>query len=159
MNDPLEVLLPHVDAARPLVSAEEVATWPADTLRRLMAAGLIRLAESAAYVACPNCHEAHDAEVTVRDGPGGRLRFFIHCPEALANPISREIRGMLGVGYPALLSRNLNRILKCVINRPLNGTPEAPVSSPWQGRRIDCRPRNMESGSSGDNASARGSLS
>ena len=30
MNDPLEFLLPHVDAARPLVSAEEVATWPAD---------------------------------------------------------------------------------------------------------------------------------
>ena len=75
---------------QPLVSAEEVATWPADILRRLMAAGLIRPAESTSYVACPNCHEAHDAEVTVRDGPGGRLRFFIHCPEALRVEVPAE---------------------------------------------------------------------
>jgi len=90
MNDPLVSILPYLDASAPLFTADEVSAWPAETLPRLMAAGFIRPAKSAACVACPNCYQEHSGEVTVRRGPDGRSRFFIHCPEALRVEVPAE---------------------------------------------------------------------
>jgi hypothetical protein len=102
MDEPLEVLLHYVEAARPIIAAEVVATWPVDTLQCLMKAGLVRLAECATHIACPNCYQEHDAEVIIRSGPGGRPRFFIHCPEALRVEVPAECLRQWAVNLEAL---------------------------------------------------------
>lgn len=82
VHDPLEFLWPLVDAPDSTVAAHVVAAWPAGVHQRLLETGLLREAERASRVLCPECH-GHVEEVLAVDGPGNRTRFMIPCSELM----------------------------------------------------------------------------
>ena len=79
MTDPLAVLWPLVDADEPVVSQAFAEAWPAGVHESLLGMSIFRQPEDAQQVLCPECH-GHVSDVIVRDGPGGKPRFFIPCP-------------------------------------------------------------------------------
>lgn len=90
MTDPLDIIWPSVDSPRPRFTADETRAWPPAFFSKLVACGLLVRAESTDQVVCPACGERHVEEVIPRKGHGGRVRFFIRCPEALRVEVPGE---------------------------------------------------------------------
>lgn len=82
MDEALALLLRSLDTPDPILTAGEVARWPAATLGALEDLGLLRVTGNASYAACPSCECGHVEEVVACD-ESGTLRFYIPCPESL----------------------------------------------------------------------------
>jgi hypothetical protein len=82
MADPLEFLLPIIEAPRMTIGHAEVLRWPNKVLERLTELGILVRAEDADLIRCPECGD-HWEEVIAQDGSEGSTRLYIHCPEVL----------------------------------------------------------------------------
>ena len=82
MTDPLTRIWPLLDVPTATVSTWDVETWPAGVQQKLVALGFLRELEPANTILCPECQN-HLEEVIAIPGPGGRLRYVIHCPDVL----------------------------------------------------------------------------
>lgn len=90
MSDPLHILLSSVDAPESVFTVAAMAHWPPGSREQLEAAGLLRRIHNATHVACPACPDGHVEEVMAREGPDGRTRHLIRCPEALRVEVPEE---------------------------------------------------------------------
>jgi len=82
MADPLEFLLPIIEAPRMTIGHAEVLRWPNKVLETLTELGILVRAEDADLIRCPECGD-HWEEVIAQDGSEGSTRLYIHCPEVL----------------------------------------------------------------------------
>ena len=90
MNELLRLLLMTVDAADSRFDAATVATWPAEAVPTFTQLGILRQAAGQLYAPCPDCDGGHTEPVTIRAGPDGARRFYIHCPESLRVEVTPE---------------------------------------------------------------------
>jgi hypothetical protein len=81
--DPFRVIWNRADAAEPVYTADEVASWPPGVFDRLAVLGLLCESTNAATVVCDACDGSHAEEVVYLEFPAGTgLRGYICCPEA-----------------------------------------------------------------------------
>jgi hypothetical protein len=81
--DPFRVIWNRADAAEPVYTADEVASWPPRVFDRLAVLGLLCESTNAATVVCDACDGSHAEEVVYLESPAGTgLRGYICCPEA-----------------------------------------------------------------------------
>ena len=75
-------ILERAQAHEPIFVADEVATWPAGLLDRLVANGILTPTSNATSVTCAACGDDHVELVQfVEAPPGSELRAYIACPE------------------------------------------------------------------------------
>ena len=103
MTDPLGVLWPLVDAAEPIIDHDIIGSWPDGVRAWLQETSILRRAEDASHVRCPECH-GHVEEIIVRDGPGGRARYFVPCPEVFRAEVPPEARHRWAVHFDGLVA-------------------------------------------------------
>lgn len=103
MIDPLQFLWPVVDAPEPVVATHVVATWPSGVHQWLIEWGLLRDAEPAQHVLCPEC-QGHVEEVLAVEGPNASTRFVIPCPEVMRAEVSPTALRQWAVDLTALAS-------------------------------------------------------
>lgn len=89
MTKTLSILWSCFDTAEPIFSALEVASWPAEDSRWLLARGVLKETTSASRLACPSCAAGHVEDVLALPDAEPR-RFFIPCPESLTVEIDPE---------------------------------------------------------------------
>ncbi|MEO1994985.1 MAG: hypothetical protein ABGZ17_06885 [Planctomycetaceae bacterium] len=83
---PLWLLMERQDA---VVSSYAARTWLTDVHATLLTLGVLREAENATWITCPDCF-MHEEEVVVQTGPGGQVRYAVPCPEAFRAEVSLE---------------------------------------------------------------------
>jgi hypothetical protein len=114
MLDALEFLWPLVDAPDFTVAAHVVASWPVGVHQRLAEIGLLRQAERADRVLCPEC-QGHVEEVLLQEGSSGK-RYMITCPEVYRVVVPAAALQQWSVDAPALataLAATLSLSGKC----------------------------------------------
>ncbi len=77
-----QFILDRLRAGDAIITAEEVALWPAGILDQLLADGSLQPTDNARSIACDACGRDHVEEVLyVQSPPGSDLRAYIPCPE------------------------------------------------------------------------------
>lgn len=81
MLPPLKALSELLEARRPTLTSDDLASMPGDLRGLLLDSGLLAAARPATHVTCDACYDDHVEEVvSVKDAKG--VRFQIPCPEA-----------------------------------------------------------------------------
>src|SRR5688500_3076973 len=89
MNDLLPMFWPVLGAVDPVFTPRLAARWPDGALDRLVELGIANPMHDANYVACPHCYD-HEEEVIALEGPPGRIRYWIPCPDSFRVETSRD---------------------------------------------------------------------
>jgi hypothetical protein len=101
--DLLRFIWQNADVADPVVTADEITSWPADALGLFVTAGLLREAPNASALTCDACSADHVEEVVFLKEPQGTpLRAYLRCPEAGRVPVPLDRLRRWGVNYGRL---------------------------------------------------------
>ncbi|TVQ34157.1 MAG: hypothetical protein EA376_00635 [Phycisphaeraceae bacterium] len=91
MNDALRLLLVAADDAARVFDHADLADWPAGSLDAFERQDLLKPCSGGLTATCPNCFDRHVEPVEFRNGPDGRPRLFIRCPEDLRVEVTPEM--------------------------------------------------------------------
>jgi hypothetical protein len=83
MRDWTEFIWGALEYPHPTYPDCDVRAWPDPLRAALVAMNILRAAEPAKYVRCPDCIHRHVEPVIPLPGHDGKTRFFIACPEQL----------------------------------------------------------------------------
>lgn len=137
MNDPLELLWPFVDAPDAAIAAHVVWGWPVGVPQKLVELGILREAEQASHVLCPECRQ-HFGEVLAVEGPEKSTRYVIECPEVLRAEVPPVALQQWRIDFELLaelLARSLALTGKCT--ELLRGRLWRLGRTEWQGKSRD----------------------
>ncbi len=81
MPDPEAVFWDRLDLREAAFTGDEVATWPPAFRDALTRPGVLCRTSNATHIACDACDTGHVEEVQQVEGPEGRRRFYLVCPE------------------------------------------------------------------------------
>jgi len=80
--DVLAELASRVQNGTPIITADEVARWPAGMVDEFESTGILRVTDHAKSVACDSCGQDHVEQVQyIQSPPGSELRAYIDCLE------------------------------------------------------------------------------
>jgi hypothetical protein len=82
MTDLMKLIWPLLDAVEPVFTPFLTARWPNGALERFIELGIVSQMHDADCVVCPYCWD-HQEEVIALEGPPGKIRFWIPCPDSL----------------------------------------------------------------------------
>ena len=103
MTDPVDVFWASLESDPLLFTADDLCRWPVDLAERLRGLKLLRLADNATHVVCPNCEEGHVGEVMSHTGRDGVSRFFVRCPDALRVEVAEDLVRQWTVDFAVLV--------------------------------------------------------
>lgn len=91
LDDVLRLILVAADDCDRLFDRHEIARWPVGAVEHFIRLGVLRASQGGLMAPCPHCPEGHVEPVVIGPNVGGRVRWFIACPESLRVEVTPEM--------------------------------------------------------------------